>query len=52
MSGTSYVIFDLLFFEIVAIHTMLKYLEQVVETIDANNEESVEMRRLEVESQL
>ena len=40
LSGTSYVTSNLLFFEIVAIHSMLKYLEEVVETIDDNDEES------------
>ena len=40
LSGTSYVTLNLLFFEIVAIHSMLNNLEEVVETIDASNEES------------
>jgi len=39
LSGTLYVTSNLLFFEIVAIHTMLKNLEEVVEIIDANDEE-------------
>jgi len=40
LSGSLYVAFNMLFFEIVAIHTMLKYLEQVVETIDTNDDEN------------
>ena len=39
LSGTLYVTSNLLFFEIVAIHTMLKNLEEVVEIIDVNDEE-------------
>jgi len=40
LSGTSYMIFDLLFYEIVVIHIMLEHLEQCAETIDASDEES------------
>ena len=43
LSGTSHVKFNMLFFEIVAIHTMLKHLQQFVKTIDANDDESVEI---------
>ena len=42
LSGSLYVTSNILFFEIVIIHTMLKHLEQIVETIDANDEESEE----------
>jgi len=38
LSRTLYVTSNLLFFEIMVIHTMLKHLEQVVETIDDNDE--------------
>ena len=31
---------NLLFFDIVVIHTMLKHLEQIVKTIDANDDEN------------
>ena len=41
LSGTSYVTSNLLFFEIVAIHSMLTNLEEVVDTIDPNDEEDV-----------
>ena len=37
---------NLVFFEIVAIHNMLKYLEQVVETIDVDDEDSVEIEEI------
>ena len=37
---------NLLFFEIVAIHTMSKYLEQVIESIDANDEKSDEIKEI------
>ena len=40
---TSYVTSNMLFFKIVAIHTMLKYWEQVVKAIGANDEESKEI---------
>jgi len=40
LSGSLYVIFNLLFLEIVAIHTMLKHLEQVIGTIVANDDEN------------
>jgi len=49
--STSYVTFNLVFFEFVAIHTMLKHLEKVVETIDANNEESEEIEEIRSRSQ-
>ena len=39
LSGTLYVTSNLLFFEIVAIHNMLKHLEQVVEAIDVNDDD-------------
>jgi len=51
LSGTSYVTSNLLFFEIVAIHTILNNLEQVIETINANDEESDKLRILDLESQ-
>jgi len=51
LSGTSYVTSNLLFFEIVAIHSMLKNLEEVIDTIDANDEESVELRKWNIVSQ-
>ena len=41
LSGTSYVTSNLFFFEIVAIHSMLRNLEEVVNTIDPNDEEDV-----------
>ena len=43
LSGTSYVTSNLIFFELVAIHTMLNNLKQVIETTDANDEESEEI---------
>jgi len=46
LSGTLYVTSNLLFFEIVAIHNMLKHFEQVVETIDVNDEDSVEIEEI------
>jgi len=46
LSGTSYVTSNLLFFEIVAIHSMLNNLEEVVGTIDANDEESEEIEEI------
>ena len=41
VSGISYVISNLLSFEIVVIHSMLRNLEEVVDTIDPNDEEDV-----------
>ena len=38
--GTSYVTSNLLFFEIVDIHTMLKHLKQVIDTTNANDKQS------------
>ena len=46
LSSASYMTFNLLFFEIIAIHTMLKHMEQVVQTIDANDEESQEIEEI------
>jgi len=43
LSDTSYVTSNLLFFEIMTIHTMLNNLKQVIETINANDEESEEI---------
>jgi len=43
---TLYLTSNLLFFEIVAIYTMLKHLEQVVETIDVNDEDSDEIEKI------
>jgi len=45
-SGTLYVTLNLLFFEIVAIYTMLKHLEQAVETIHVNNDDSDEIEEI------
>jgi len=47
LSGTSDVTSNLLFFEIVAIHSMLRNLEEVVNTIDANHEEGVGIEEME-----
>ena len=46
LSGTSYVTSNFLFFEIVAIHSMLNNLEEVVETIDASDEASEEIEEI------
>ena len=46
LSGTLYVKSNPLFFGIVAIHTMLKHLEKVVETIDVNDEDSDEIQEI------
>jgi len=47
LSGTSYVTSNLLFFEIVAIHSMLRNLKEVVDTIDAHDEEGVVLEGME-----
>jgi len=52
LSGTLYVTSNLLFFDIVAIDTMLKHLEQVVETIDVNDEDSDEINKIASRSQI
>ena len=51
LSGTSYVTSNLLFFEIVAIHSMLRNLEEVADTIDANDEEGVVLEEWNIVSQ-
>jgi len=43
---------NLLFFEAVAIHTMLKHLEQVVKAIDVNDEDSDEIEEIASRSQI
>ena len=42
LSGTLYVTSNLLFFEIVASHTILKYLEQVVDNVNDEDSDEVE----------
>jgi len=46
LSSTSYVTSNLLFFQIVAIHSMLQHVEEVVETIDDNDEVSEGIKEL------
>ena len=46
LSGNSRATSNHLFFEVMAIHTMLKHLEQVVETVDANDEESEKIEEI------
>ena len=46
LSGTSYVTSNLLFFKIVAIPSMLRNLEEVVDTFDANDEEGVTIEEM------
>ena len=46
LSGTSSVISNLLFFKIVAIRSILRNLEEVIDTIDANDE-GVEIEEME-----
>ena len=51
LSGTSYVTSNLLFFEIVAIHSMLRNLEEVVDTIDPNDQKTWYLREWIIVSQ-
>ena len=46
MPGVSYVTLNLLFFEIMAIHNILKYLKQIVETIYVNDKESEKIEKI------